>query len=236
MRTFLMVIWLMLPAVVGAYHFGPGQQGIKLDKAARALASARAAADKGDWSAAMSDYDAALGLIDAKANPRLEKSIRLGKAQAQMFAGQLPESAADLESLVTDLESDAQADSKTRDEALSSLANAKFYMTWLKRLEGLGESEWQPDVENARQSYRRLAEEAEKAGNTKLASTYRENLEGTIRLARMDVSELQGLPIPKQCQNCKSGQCKKPGKKPNPNAKKDGRGAGAGPAPDGSGS
>jgi hypothetical protein len=52
----------------------------------------------------------------------------------------------------------------------------------------------------------------------------------------MDVSELQGLPIPKQCQNCKSGQCKKTGRKPNPNAKKDGRGAGLGPAPDGSGS
>jgi hypothetical protein len=100
----------------------------------------------------------------------------------------------------------------------------------------LGEEEWQPDVENARQSYRQLAEEAENAGDMASAKTYRDNLEGTIRLARMDVSELQGLPIPKQCQNCKSGQCKKTGRKPNPNAKKDGRGAGLGPAPDGSGS
>ena len=109
-------------------------------------------------------------------------------------------------------------------------------MTWLKRLEGLGEADWQPDVENARQSYRQLAEEAEKSGDTAAAKTYRENLEGTIRLARMDVSELQGMPIPKQCNNCKSGQCKKPGRKPSQNPKKDGRGAGAGPAPDGSGS
>lgn len=236
MRSFLMVVWLTLPVLAGAYHFGPGQNGLKMDKAAESLAVAKAAMAAEDWSRALSAYDAALAVVDSKENPRLTQSIRLGKAQAQMFAGQLPEAAADLETLVSDLDRDTNADAKTSAEALSSLANAKFYMTWLKRLEGLGEADWQPDVENARQSYRRLAEEAEKSGDTSAAKTYRENLEGTIRLARMDVSELQGIPIPKQCQGCKSGQCKSRGKKPNPNAKKDGRGAGLGPAPDGSGS
>ena len=33
MRSWLLAIWLMLPAVVGAYHFGPGQNGMKMDKA-----------------------------------------------------------------------------------------------------------------------------------------------------------------------------------------------------------
>lgn len=232
MRRWLLALWLMLPAAVGAYHYGPGQNGLKMDKAAEALAAARAATAAENWSGALAAYDSALAAVDAQKSPRLAQAIRLGKAQAQMFAGQLPEAAADLESLLTDIEGDA----KTRAEALSTLANAKFYMTWLKRLEGLGEADWQPDVENARQSYRQLAEEAEKSGDTAAAKTYRENLEGTIRLARMDVSELQGMPIPKQCNNCKSGQCKKPGRKPSQNPKKDGRGAGAGPAPDGSGS
>jgi hypothetical protein len=236
MRSLLMVLWLTLPALVGAYHFGPGQNAMKMDKAAELLSAAKTAAAAEDWSRAMAAYDAALAIVDAGEKPQLAQAIRLSKAQAQMFSGQLPEAAADLESLVTDLAADSKAESKTRSEAISSLANAKFYMTWLKRLEGLGEEEWQPDVENARQSYRQLAEEAEKDGDMASAKTYRDNLEGTIRLARMDVSELQGLPIPKQCQNCKSGQCTKTGRKPNPNAKKDGRGAGLGPAPDGSGS
>ncbi len=236
MRSFLMVIWLTLPVLAGAYHFGPGQQGLKMDRAADSLATAQSAMAAEDWSRALAAYDAALAVVDSQENPRLAQSIRLGKAQAQMFSGQLPEAAADLETLVTDLEGDAKAEAGTRSEALSSLASAKFYMTWLKRLEGLGEADWKPDVENARQSYRRLAEAAEETGDSVAAQTYRENLEGTIRLARMDVSELQGIPIPKQCQGCKSGQCKNPGKKPNPNAKKDGRGAGLGPAPDGSGS
>lgn len=235
MRSFLMVIWLMLPAAVGAWHFGPGQGALKMDTAADALATARSASAAGNWSSALASYETVLAAVDSKSNPGLAQAIRLGKAQAQMFSGQLPEAAADLETLVVDMEADPASDSKTRDEALSSLASAKFYMTWLKRLEGLGDADWQPDVENARQSYRRLAEEAEKSGDAAAARTYRENLEGTIRLARMDISELQGLAIPKQCQNCKSGQCKKKGRKPNPKPK-DGRGAGIGPAPDGSGS
>ena len=236
MRSWLLALWLMLPAAVGAYHYGPGQNGLKMDKAAEALAAAKAAVASENWSAALTAYDTALAAVDSKEKPQLAQAIRLGKAQAQMFASQLPEAAAELENLLADLEGDTKADTKTRTEALSSLANAKFYMTWLKRLEGLGEADWQPDVENARQSYRQLAEDAEKAGDTAAAKTYRENLEGTIRLARMDVSELQGMPIPKQCNNCKSGQCKNKGRKPSQNPKKDRRGAGAGPAPDGSGS
>lgn len=236
MRSWLLAIWLMLPAVVGAYHFGPGQNGMKMDKAADALAQAKAAVSAENWSVALSAYDAALGAVDAKTQPELAYSIRLGKAQAQMFASQLPEASSELEMLLEDMNSDPKSDAKIKMETLSTLANAKFYMTWLKRLEGLGEPEWQPDVENARQTYRQLAEDAEKTGDLAAAKTYRDDLEGTIRLARMDVSELQGMPIPKPCSNCKSGQCKSKAKGRKPNPKKDGRGAGAGPAPDGSGS
>lgn len=235
MRSFLMVIWLMLPAAVGAWHFGPGQGSLKMDDAADALAAARLASEAGNWASALTSYEAALAAVDPKSHTGLVQSIRLGKAQAQMFSGQLPEASADLESLVVEMEADPASDSRTRSEALSSLASAKFYMTWLKRLEGLSDADWQPDAENARQSYRRLAEEAEKSGDTAAALTHRENLEGTIRLARMDISELQGLAIPKQCQNCKSSQCKSRGRKPTAKPK-DGRGAGMGPAPDGSGS
>jgi len=236
MRSWLLAIWLMLPAVVGAYHYGPGQNALKMDQSAVALTRAKAAVEAENWSEALLAYDAALAGVDSKESIGLVQSIRLAKAQAQMFSSQLPEAAAELDTLLADLEADPKADSKVRREAQSTLANAKFYMTWLKRLEGLSEAEWQPDVENARQTYRQLAEDADKSGDLDSAKTYRENLEGTIRLARMDVSELQGMPIPKPCSNCKSGQCKNKGRKPSNNPKKDGRGAGAGPAPDGSGS
>lgn len=93
---------------------------------------------------------------------------------------------------------------------------------------------------NARQTYRMLAERDEAKGDQASARKHREDLESVIRLARMDLGDLQGLDLPKQCQNCKSGQCKKPGKKPGAKPKgeekKDARKAGAGPPPDNSGS
>ena len=103
-----------------------------------------------------------------------------------------------------------------RDEAREALANAQYYMTWLMRLEGLSNDEWEPEIESARQSYKLLAEQDDARGDQAAAQRHREDLESVIRLARLDLSELQGLDLPKQCSNCKSGQCKKPGtgKKP----------------------
>ena len=53
-------------------------------------------------------------------------------------------------------------------------------------------------MESARQAYKLLAEEAEKRGDAAAAKKHREDLEASIRLARMDLSELQGLPLPSQ--------------------------------------
>ena len=140
------------------------------------------------------------------------RRIRLQRAKVQMLGHQLPEANAALRELVDQLQDDKAADPKLRDEARETLANAQYYMTWLMRLEGLGAEEWEPEIESARQTYRLLAEQAEAAGDKDSARKHREDLESAIRLARLDVGELQGLDIPKQCQNCKSGQCKKPGK------------------------
>ena len=134
-----------------------------------------------------------------------------------MFAHQLPEANAALRELVDQMQDDKTADPALRDEAREALANVQYYMTWLMRLEGLGADEWEPEIESARQTYRLLAEQAEAAGDQTAAKRHREDLESAIRLARLDVGELQGLDIPTQCQGCKSGQCKKPGKKPGKN-------------------
>ena len=66
------------------------------------------------------------------------------------------------------------------------------------RLEGLPITEWEPEIESARQNYRMLAENAQSAGKSDQAKKQRENLEAAIRLARLDLSDLQGLPLPNQ--------------------------------------
>jgi hypothetical protein len=239
MRTLVLLAWLMVPVAFGAYHFGPGQERLRLDDAARVLAQADRLAAAEEWFAAVTKYDEAQALLP---EGRVEdaRRIRLKRAKVQMFAHQLPEANAALRDLVDQLQDDKAATPRLRDEAREALASAQYYITWLMRLEGLSADEWEPEIESARQTYRLLAEQAEAAGDRSSAVRHREDLESAIRLARLDVGELQGLAIPTQCQGCKSGQCKKPGKrpgqKPSNNTKKDARSAGAGPPPDKSGS
>jgi hypothetical protein len=63
------------------------------------------------------------------------------------------------------------------------------------RLEGLDRAEWEPEIEAARQNYRLLAEQA---GDTEAKSKHQGDVEAAIRLARMEIEDLQGLPLPSE--------------------------------------
>jgi tetratricopeptide (TPR) repeat protein len=235
MRKLALLGWLVLPVMGGAYHYGPGQDRLKLDDAATQIAAAEQFSEAGEPEQAVAAYDRALALLPADRQAEANR-LRLERSKQQMVARLLPEAAADLKVLVDELEADKSSDRALLADARESLANAQYYLTWLMRLEGLGREEWEPEIEGARQQYRLLAEEA---GQQEETLAQQANLESAIRLARMEPGELQGLPIPKQCQGCKSGQCKSPGKKPGKksgNKAKDARGASAGPPPDGAGS
>jgi hypothetical protein len=242
MRTLVLLGWLMVPVLFGAYHYGPGQEKLRLDDVARVVAQADRLAAGEEWQQAAAKYQEALGLLpEGRADD--SRRIRLRRAKVQMLAHQLPEANVALRELVEQLEDDKTADPKLRNEAREALANAQYYMTWLMRLEGLSNDEWEPEIESSRQTYKLLAEQDEAQGDPLSARKHREDLESVIRLARLDLSELQGLDLPKQCSNCKSGQCKNPGKKPSngkkpgkEQEKKDSRKAGMGPPPDNSGS
>ena len=97
-----------------------------------------------------------------------------------------------------ELSGDTAADPKLLDEARGALANAQYYTTWLMRLEGRSREEWEPEIEASRQNYKLLAEKSAGSTGVQAASPARENLESAIRLARMDLTELQGLPLPSQ--------------------------------------
>ncbi len=197
MRNLLLVIWLVLPVGVGAYHFGPGQDRETLDEVAALLAKAdRAAADE-QWLDAEKHYDEALALLPSD-HPDAERRIRLERAKAQMFVKKLPVAHRDLLQLVDELQEADDVEPALLADARSALANSQYYMTWLMRLEGESEERWRPEIESSRQIYRLLAESSESAGATEAAAKHREDLESAIRLARMDLGELQGLPLPSQ--------------------------------------
>ncbi len=243
MRGALVCLWLLVPAVVAAYHYGPGQQRMLLDDAARYLKQADAQAAAEHWGEACESYDAALAAlpgdnIDA-GNIDAARRVRLERAKAQMLSSQLPEAYDGLVALSDELTADKQAPAELVTGTRTAMANAQYYMTWLMRLEGRPRDEWEPVIEASRQNYRLLAEDAQQRGDTASGTKHSEDLEAAIRLARMDLADLQALPLPSQCKKCKSGNChclcKKKSNKVK-TGKSDARGASSGPPPDDAGS
>lgn len=237
MRTFFILCWLTLPFMAWAYHVGPGQQKMRLDDAGSLLRQASYAASEQDFENAKTLFSQALAKLpeDRKAEGY---AIRLALAKTQIDTDQLPEARAALESLLEEMENDSLAEPSLIDQTRDSLANAQYYMTWLMRLEGKPAENWEPEIEASRQHYRLLAEKAEAVGDEKELQARQHDLEAAIRLARMDLADLQSLKIPSQCKGCCSGQCKNPSRKQGQKSKSEKKGAGAnmGPLPDGSGS
>src|SRR5262249_43938495 len=156
-----------------------------LDEVAKLVADGDKAAAAEAWTEAARAYNDALGMLPA-GRVAESRRLRLERDKALMLSHKLPDAHEDLKALVGEMEEDAKADPKVLAGARSALANAQYYMTWLMRLEGQSEALWKPEIESARQTYRLLAEEAEGKGDATAAQKHREDLESTIRLARMD--------------------------------------------------
>ena len=197
-RIVFLTGWLLL-GVAGAvaHYFGPGIERQKLDAVAAHIAAAEKAAAAQDFEDAVEEYNDALKALP-EGRTADARRLRLERAKAQMLAKQLPEAHADLRALVDELSTEPTADPKLLADARSVQANSQYYMTWLMRLEGLGRDAWEPEIEASRQTYKLLADSAAKAGDATAAAKHREDLEASIRLARMNLSELQGLPLPSQ--------------------------------------
>lgn len=226
-KKLLLAVWLLVPVVLLAVHYGPGQRGLSRDQAAEAIAKAKAAEQAENWSVAVQLYSDALADLPSTDTAR-RYQLRLAQAKARMFSGELPEAKADMEGLLADAQK-IGADAALTGEIRANLATAEYYAGWLMRLEGATTEEWMAETESSRQHFRLLAEQSKQSGHAALATDYQKNLESVIRLELMDLSELKGLPLPKQCKNCsncsskcraqRASACKNPGSKPGEDAR-----------------
>jgi hypothetical protein len=227
MKIALLLMWLAIPVAWAAWHYGPGQETLKLDASDGAIAEAQQASEA---DAKLEAYDAAIAALP-KTEVAQARRLRLARAQTMMASQNLPQARLDLDALYQEMKDDTQADATVLSGVQEELASAKYYLTWLMRLEGQPQEVWEPEAESSRQHFRLLAENA-KGDKTR----YQEKLESSIKLARMDLTELQGLPLPSKCKGCCSGKCKKPGQKPGEKKPQDARAAGNGPPADNEGS
>ena len=194
MKIALITFWLLLPLGFAAWHFGPGQEHLERDDANALIKKAEVALEKEHYTEAIKNWSDAIGKL-TKEDVSLSRRLELEIAKAKMLNKKLPEAREELAELMVRLDEDPKADPGLRDETRAALANSRYYMTYLMKLEGLPDAAWEPEIEAARQEYKLLAETA---GDSALAKTSADDLEAAIRLARMDPAELYGLPIPNQ--------------------------------------
>ena len=198
MRKILLVGWLVLPVGAWAYHEGPGQDRVALEAADAVMVAAHQAANDGDWKLAIREYEAALESLpkDPEAyDARIAQRLQIELNKARMQSEGLIEARDELATLVEQMQADADADAVLLRDARQALARAQFYKTWLMRLEGLDRKVWEPEIEAARQNWRLLAEQA---GSESEKTLHQEDLEAAVRLARMEMEDLQGLPLPSE--------------------------------------
>lgn len=209
MRKLALLLWLLLPVGAAAYHYGPGQEHLRTDASADAAASAREAARtarelqaaegdaaaKSHWAQAEAAYTEALNALPG-GHVEQGRRLRLERAMAMMQVSKLPDARRELLGLVDELEADPTVDPDLLADARTTLGNAQYYTTWLLRLEGEPRDVWEPEIEAARQNYKLVAARAEQAGQADRARSEGENLEAALKLARMELTELQGLPLP----------------------------------------
>ena len=233
-KTILILVWLLVPVMLLAYHFGPGQARLTQDQAARKIAEARAFEAAEQWPEAVEAWSDALAATpESRQDERLR--LKLAQAHARMYVGELPEAMEAMDALLVEART-ANVNAALEQEIRGSLATAQYYAAWLMRLESAPLDEWLFFAESARQNFRLLAEQT--TGKTS-ATDYEKNLEATIRLEQMDLSELQGLPLPKCCSGCKNvsqkcrGQCQSKSQNKGEGEPKDARGAGFNDIPTG---
>jgi len=198
-RLFLLLALLTLPVLVIAWHYGPGQISLANDQAAALITEAEAHEKSEQWQEAMNAYAQAMAALpddDIVTATQLE----LRRAKVRVRLGELPEAMQDMEVLMLSTQNDPDIPVQLQRDIRKELATANYYAAWLMRLEGSPKEEWSIASDEARQQFRLLAESAP-PGEVK---AQKENLEATIRLARMDLEELKGKKLPKECANCKN--------------------------------
>jgi hypothetical protein len=192
MRGALIAVWCLLPAGGLLWHLGPGQELKRGDEAAARIAEAEAAVAAERWPDAAVAWAQALAALP-KDEVDAQRRVRLEQAKTGLHVGQLPEVAPALDALLAEVQEDPACDPAFVDEVRLATAGASYYLTWLLRLEGAPREEWEAEVQTARQHYKLLAE-ATTDSTTRAAREA--DLAAAIRLARLELGELQGLPIP----------------------------------------
>jgi hypothetical protein len=159
-RKALILLWMLFPVAVGAYHFneGPKQEARERAYAKLQEISRLERTDPPDWEAIIQGYNGLTNELPPDEDPVVMLQIRLAICEARLEMLDLEPAINDLTRLLQETAAIYGENAPITRGVREQLGKAHYYATWVLKTNGAAENEWRPFAERARQLFRFLAE------------------------------------------------------------------------------
>lgn len=156
----LILLWMLFPVGVAAYHFNVGPKQVMREQAHLRLVEIRQLEqeDEPDWQAIIGEYTLLTEELPPDEDPRVLCQIRLAICKAQIEMLDLDAAIRDLTGLLQETATDFGENAPITRGVREQLGKAHYYATWVLKTNGAPEAQWRPFAERARQLFRYLAE------------------------------------------------------------------------------
>lgn len=196
MKRWLLLLWLLLPLPVVVWHYGPGQKWLARDHAHTLIQKAQAQEASKNWSQAESLFREAAQRV-GHAEPALRTQLDMAVVRLRYRQGHAVDAIDMADRLLADPKFHEQPAELQR-EARELAGRIHYHAAWVMRLEGAQKDLWMEEAELSRQNFRLLSEQSLAAGRTSYSQLQQTNLESSVRLERMSLTELMGKPLPEE--------------------------------------
>lgn len=159
-RKMLILLWMLFPVAVAAYHFNYGPKQMMREKAYDHLRQIRAMerAKEPDWQAIITEYSLLTEELPSDEEPEVIYQIRLAVCRARLEMLELDVAIDELTRLLQETAVLYGENAPLTRGVREQLGKAHYYATWVLKTNGAPETEWRPFAERARQLFRYLAE------------------------------------------------------------------------------
>ena len=194
MKKALVLLWMLFPVGVAAYHFNQGQKQVQRERAYEQLCEIRRLEqqEKPDWQAILDGYDRLADALPIDEKPEVLHEIRLARCKARLEMLEVSQAIDDLTLLLQETAVAYGENAPITRGVREALGKAHYYATWVLKTSGAAEDEWRPYAERARQLFRYLAEledpEEFRRYEGRVREAFEEALEDSRRLAPRDAT------------------------------------------------
>lgn len=159
-RKTLVLLWMLFPVGVAAYHFNEGPKQMARERSYARLLEIRqlAQAQEPDWEEIIRRYNALPAELPPDEDPLVFYQIRLAICEARLEMLDLATAIEELTGLLQETAALYGENATLTRGVREQLGKAHYHATWVLKTSGASEDEWRPFAERSRQLFRYLAE------------------------------------------------------------------------------